>query len=59
MRTISQTLSLIHISQYGIFEYLMEQKKNGRIRHLGFSCHGNLPVLKRFLEAYGSHMAVS
>ena len=42
--------------QYGIFEYLMEQKKNGRIRHLGFSCHGNLPVLKRFLEAYGSHM---
>ena len=42
--------------QYGIFEYLMEQKKNGRIRHLGFSCHGNLPVLKRFLEAYGSQM---
>ena len=42
--------------KYGIFDYLMEQKQNGRIRHLGFSCHGNLPVLKRFLEAYGEHM---
>ena len=42
--------------KYGIFDYLMEQKRNGRIRHLGFSCHGNLPVLRRFLEAYGEHM---
>ena len=42
--------------QYGIFDYLMEQKRNGRIRHLGFSCHGELPVLRRFLEAYGEHM---
>ena len=42
--------------KYGIYDYLMEQKKNGRIRHLGFSCHGNLPVLKRFLEAYGKDM---
>ena len=42
--------------KYGILDYLLEQKKNGRIRHLGFSCHGSLPVLKRFLEAYGEHM---
>ena len=42
--------------QYGIYDYLMEQKKNGRIRHLGFSCHGQYKVLKRFLEAYGSDM---
>ncbi len=42
--------------RYGILDYLLEQKKNGRIRHLGFSCHGGLPVLKRFLEAYGAHM---
>lgn len=41
---------------YGIFSYLMEQKRKGRIRHLGFSCHGAMPVLKRFLEAYGEHM---
>ena len=26
--------------KYRIYEYLMEQKKNGRIRHLGFSVHG-------------------
>ena len=42
--------------KYGIHDYLMEQKKNGRIRHLGFSCHGAMPVLKRFLEAYGKDM---
>ena len=42
--------------QYGILEYLLEQKKNGRIRHLGFSCHGEQEVLKRFLDAYGKHM---
>ena len=42
--------------QYGIYEYLTEQKRNGRIRHLGFSAHGDLDVMKRFLEAYGKDM---
>ena len=42
--------------KFGIFDYLAEQKKNGRIRHLGFSCHGEMDVLKRFLDAYGDHM---
>nr|WP_330363823.1 aldo/keto reductase [Butyrivibrio sp. WCD2001] len=42
--------------KYGIFDYLMEHKKNGRIKHLGFSCHGEYEVLKRFLDAYGEHM---
>ena len=42
--------------QYGIFDYLVKQKEAGRIRHLGFSCHGKLDVMKRFLEAYGSKM---
>lgn len=42
--------------QYGIFDYLMKQKKNGRIRHLGFSAHGNLDTMKRFIDAYGSEM---
>ena len=42
--------------KYGILDYLLEQKRNGSIRHLGFSCHGAMPVLKRFLEAYGEHM---
>ena len=34
----------------------IEQKKNGRIKHLGFSCHGEMDVLKRFLDAYGKDM---
>ena len=42
--------------KYGIFDYLMEQKKNGRIRHLGFSAHGNIDCITRFLEAYGKDM---
>ena len=42
--------------KYGIFSYLLEQKKNGRIKHLGFSCHGSMNVLQRFLDAYGKDM---
>ncbi|MCI9612543.1 MAG: 4Fe-4S binding protein [Eubacterium sp.] len=42
--------------KYGIFDYLMKQKENGRIRHLGFSAHGDCDIMKRFLDAYGAHM---
>lgn len=42
--------------KYGIYDYLMEQKKNGRIKHLGFSTHGDIDVMTRFLEAYGESM---
>ena len=42
--------------KYGTLSYLIEQKKNGRIRHLGFSAHGNVDTIRRFLEAYGEHM---
>ena len=42
--------------KYGIYTYLMEQKKNGRIRHLGFSAHGSIDTMKRFLEKYGKDM---
>ncbi len=42
--------------KYGILEYLLEQKKNGRIKHLGFSCHGDVPCFKKFLDEYGKHM---
>lgn len=54
-------LSASNIDEYlnpqnGILEYLLEQKKNGRLRHLGFSVHAPLEVMKRFLDAYGEHM---
>lgn len=42
--------------KFGILDYLLEQKKNGRIRHLGFSAHGDLDVIQRFLDVYGEHM---
>ena len=42
--------------QYGIIDYLLEQKKAGRIRHLGFSAHGAMPVLERFLNAVVQYM---
>ena len=40
----------------GILDYLLEQKRAGRIRHLGFSAHGAIPVMERFLEAYGKEI---
>ena len=49
---IDEYLNLDH----GIVAYLLKQKEAGRIRHLGFSAHGAIPVMERFLEAYGEHM---
>lgn len=43
-------------AKHGTISYLLEQKKAGRIRHLGFSAHGGIDVMKRFLEAYGAGM---
>ena len=42
--------------KYKTYTYLMAQKKAGRIRHLGFSAHGSVEVIKRFLDAYGKDM---
>ncbi len=42
--------------KYRVRSYLLEQKKNGRIHHLGFSAHAELDTLKRFLEVYGEDM---
>ncbi len=42
--------------RYGIYDYLMEQKRLGRIRHLGVSGHGSYETMKRFLDAYGDDM---
>ena len=34
----------------GCVDYFLEQKKAGRIRHLGFSNHGSMETLKTFLD---------
>ena len=41
---------------YGLYDYLIEQKRAGRIRHLGVSTHGSYETTKRFLDAYGESM---
>ena len=43
-------------TDYKTADFLVEQKKNGRIRHLGFSIHGNIETTRRFLDAYGEHI---
>lgn len=42
--------------KWGIIDYFVEQKRLGRIRHLGFSSHADVPLLKSFVEAYGNEM---
>ena len=42
--------------RWGIIDYLVEQKRLGRIKHLGFSTHGLPENLAEFLEAAGDKM---
>ncbi len=42
--------------KWGIIDYFVQQKKLGRIRHLGFSTHGSLAVMEEFLDRYGEHL---
>ena len=42
----------------GIHDYLMKQKENGRIKHLGFSCHGTYETMMRFLESLRRHNGI-
>ena len=43
-------------SKYGIIDYLLKQKEAGRIRHFGFSTHGEVESIRAFLDAAGQHM---
>ena len=36
--------------KWKIIDYLLEQKKNGRIKHLGFSTHGSMEVMKEIID---------
>jgi len=40
------------VEKYEIYDYLMEQKKAGRIKFLGFSYHGNYETFKRLFDNY-------
>lgn len=42
--------------RWGIIDYFVEQKRLGRIKHLGFSSHGSPENLKEFLDVAGDKM---
>ena len=42
--------------KWGIIDYFIEQKRLGRIRHLGFSSHGSTEMMREFLDQYGDVM---
>lgn len=42
--------------RWGIIDYFKEQKRLGRIRHLGFSSHAGVRSLKEFLDTCGDDM---
>lgn len=50
------SLSVYTDERWGIFDYFIEQKKLGRIRHLGFSTHGGVEMIRDFLNTYGEYM---
>ena len=42
--------------KWGACSYLLKMRDEGKIRHLGFSCHGSADVMRRLLDAYGDCM---
>ena len=46
------TYELYTDEKLGIMDYLLEQKKDGRIKHIGFSTHGRYETIDKFLTQY-------
>ncbi len=42
--------------RWKIMDYFIEQKRRGRIRHLGFSTHGHPDIIRKFLDLYGDEL---
>jgi hypothetical protein len=40
----------------GLTEFLLKMKAEGKIRHLGFSCHGSFEVMHSFIKKYWQHL---
>ncbi len=43
-------------AKYGLMDYLLQQKRSGRIRHLGVSVHSTYETLQTFLQIHGRHI---
>ncbi|MCQ2567769.1 MAG: aldo/keto reductase [Mogibacterium sp.] len=42
--------------EIGLYDFLMQKKAEGKIRHLGFSCHGSFETMMRFIRKYGKDL---
>lgn len=57
LHNISESSISVYLDErWGIVDYFLEQKRLGRIKHLGFSTHGLPENLREFLNAAGEHM---
>ena len=51
-----KSLNIYMDEELGVIDYFLEQKRLGRIKHLGFSSHAQLSTLQSFLEKRGKDM---
>lgn len=51
-----QSMDVYLDERWGILDYFKEQKRLGRIKHLGFSTHAHNDTLARFLDVAGDDM---
>ncbi len=57
LHNVCETSISIYLDKsLGILDYFLEQKRLGRIKHLGFSTHGSPENIEEFLDAAGEHM---
>ena len=50
------TLETYKDERWGIVDYLLEEKKKGRIKHLGFSSHATVEGLEEILKIFGDKL---
>ena len=50
------SMEVYESEKWGIIPYFAEQKRRGRIKHLGFSTHARPDTLKAFLDRHGDEM---
>ena len=50
------SISVYKDEKWGISDYFKKQKELGKIKHLGFSCHCSVELLKEFLDYCGDSM---
>ena len=57
LHNVCETTAATYLDpRWGIIDYFKEQKRLGRIRHLGFSCHAGVDCLREFLDTVGADM---